>query len=311
MSNDLQVKRVTWPEGRETLRAIREQVFILEQGVPRGIEVDGGDEEAFHFIATLDGEPVACGRLQADGKVSRMAVLPVHRGRGFGRQVLDAIIAEAGTMGLQRLYLHAQAHAGGFYRKAGFVASGDIFDEADIPHVAMALDLQLPLEEPDQDFTQFVSGLAYPQPFDRAVVALCQQARREICIQSPDLDHAVFSTAELVAAVSALARDSRQSRVRILVSDPRPLLQQGHRLLELARRIPSVVQLRTLAEHPDWNGETVVIRDHDGVLFTPGGEAQQGFYEPDSRASTRKHLELFEELWRHGNSDANLRSLAI
>ena len=33
--------------------------------------------------------------------------------------------------------------------------------------------------------------------------------------------------------------------------------------------------------------------------------------EPESRASTRRHMELFEELWRYSEEDPNLRSLRI
>jgi predicted GNAT family N-acyltransferase len=309
MSNEFEVQRVSWEEARDTLRAIREQVFILEQGMPPELEIDGQDEAAYHFLGSLDGVPVACGRLQATGKVSRISVLPVHRGRNFGRKVLDAIIAEAGRLGLPHLYLHAQAHAGGFYRKAGFVASGEVFDEAEIPHIAMALDLQLPLDENPLD--QPVSAVHYPQPFAAAAVALCQGARRELRIQSPQLDHRVFDRPELVDAISALARSGAQACVQILISDPRPLVQRGHRLLELARRLPSTVLIRQLSEHPQWNDETVVIRDRNGVLYKPGGSDHEGFFEPDSPASTRKHLELFDELWRQASADPDLRSLTL
>ena len=136
-------------------------------------------------------------------------------------------------------------------------------------------------------------------------------ASRYICILSPRLDHVAFDNTELAQALSALARSSRQTRVRILISDSRGLVGRGHRLLQLARRIPTSIELQKLAEHPDWNGETIVIRDRDGVLYKPGGSDHEGFYEPESRASAQKHLELFEDLWRHSAQDIELRSLSL
>jgi hypothetical protein len=109
--------------------------------------------------------------------------------------------------------------------------------------------------------------------------------------------------------LSALARSSRQTQIRILVSDTRKLVGRGHRLLELARRLSTSIHIRKLEEHPDWNGETIVIRDRDGVLYKPGGSDHDGFYEPDSRASTQGHLELFDELWRYSVEDPDLRNL--
>jgi len=163
----------------------------------------------------------------------------------------------------------------------------------------------------DQASDGFVTAIDYPQPFDDYAVRLCQSASRYLCILSPTLDHAAFDKAELVDAISALVRGSRQTEVRILVSDARALVSKGHLLLNLARRLPSMIHIHKLAEHPDWNNETIVIRDRDGVLYKPGGSDHDAFYEPNSRASTRRHLELFNELWRLSGKDVELRSLTL
>jgi hypothetical protein len=158
---------------------------------------------------------------------------------------------------------------------------------------------------------EFVTGIEYPRPFDEYAASLCENASRYVCILSPQLDHAAFDNNALVDALSALSRRSRQTQVRILINDSRPVITQGHRLLQLAKRIPSTVHMRKLQEHPQWNNETVVIRDRDGVLYKPGDSAHNAFYEPNSRASTRRHLELFEELWRFSVEDDELRSLTL
>jgi hypothetical protein len=158
---------------------------------------------------------------------------------------------------------------------------------------------------------EFITSIEYPKPFDEYAVSLCQSASRYICILSPQLDSAAFDNNELADALSALARRSRQTQIRILISDSRALVGRGHKLLQLARRLPSTVHIRKLAEHPDWNNETVVIRDRDGVLYKPGGSDHEAFYEPNSRASTLQHLELFDELWRFSVEDDELRSLHI
>lgn len=158
---------------------------------------------------------------------------------------------------------------------------------------------------------EFLAGVKYPHPFDQLAIELCQSAARQVFIISPILDSEVFDNAELVEALSALVRSSRQTRVRILISDSRGLVTRGHRLLGLARRLPSSVEIQKLAEHPDWKGQTVVIRDRDGVLYKPGDSDHNGFYEPGSRSSTQKHLELFEDLWRHSEPDIELRSMSL
>lgn len=159
--------------------------------------------------------------------------------------------------------------------------------------------------------TEYPKGIEYPQPFDELVVELCASASRYVCILSPRLDHAVFDSQALASTLSALARSARQSEVRILIADTRGVVGRGHRLLELARRIPSLVQIRRLNEHPDWKGQTVIVRDRDGVLHKSGSSDHDGFYEPDSRASAQKQLEVFDELWRYATQDPELRTLSV
>lgn len=302
---ELELRIADWNSDRDTLRALREQVFIIEQQVPRDIEWDGRDEDALHVLGSLDGVPIACGRLLPEGKIGRMAVLAQHRGHGYGAAVLQALVDAASGQGLSEVYLHAQQHAAEFYRRAGFAPEGEPFTEAGIDHIAMRRHLQSALGK------VYTTGIAYPHPFAEWATALAAQASREICILSPDLDHRVFDDRDLVDALSALARRSRQSRVRILVSNYRPMIQRGHRLLALARRLPSSILLQQLDEHPDWKGETLVIKDRSGVLYKPADADKAAFCEPDSRARTERHLELFNELWRHSAPHIEFRSVPL
>ena len=140
----INIETADWRRHRAALCAIREEVFIDEQQVPRDIELDGADETATHFLVTEGGAPIACGRLLPDGKVGRMAVLKAHRNRGLGTRLLRYIIDHARRHALPRLYLHAQQTAVNFYRTAGFQIYGEPFEEAGIPHRAMELVVQCP-----------------------------------------------------------------------------------------------------------------------------------------------------------------------
>uniref|UniRef100_UPI0028A0E6EF GNAT family N-acetyltransferase n=1 Tax=Paracoccus sp. TaxID=267 RepID=UPI0028A0E6EF len=109
-------------------------------------ERDAYDDEAMHFLAWLDGEPVGTARVILKGeigKIGRVAVLPQARGTGLGagliRAALDALRQQPGV---DRAVLGAQTHAIGFYEKLGFAAYGPQYLDAGIPHRDMALDLK-------------------------------------------------------------------------------------------------------------------------------------------------------------------------
>ena len=134
------VIRAVTPQHLAQVRAIRQQVFIDEQGIPAELEWDGRDAACLHVLAcTADDSPVGTGRLDRDGRIGRMAVLAPWRGRGIGTALLAELLAVAREHGYRRVYLHAQESAQPFYRSAGFRSLRETCMEAGIRHVAMEM----------------------------------------------------------------------------------------------------------------------------------------------------------------------------
>jgi len=118
--------------------SVREKVFIQEQAVPAEMELDEFDPVSHHVLArSVNGLPIGTGRLLADGHIGRLAVVAEWRGKGVGQALMDRLLDLAREAGITRLALHAQTQAAGFYRRFGFVESGEEFMEAGIPHVLM------------------------------------------------------------------------------------------------------------------------------------------------------------------------------
>ena len=134
------IKKVYWRQSGEQLTALRQQVFVVEQGVPLDIEIDGYDESSLHWLALVNGDPVGTARLLSSGQLGRMAVLAEWRGKGIGRLLLNAVVNWAQATAECDVFLHAQEHAIGFYAGSGFVEVGDRFEEAGIVHQCMKLD---------------------------------------------------------------------------------------------------------------------------------------------------------------------------
>jgi predicted GNAT family N-acyltransferase len=127
---------------RRTCLRLRWTVFVEEQNVPPSLEVDEHDlAGAVHALALLDAVPAGAGRfvlIEAGvAQIGRMAVADDARGRGIGAALLRFLETEARRRGAKRLTLNAQVSARGFYEKAGYQATGGIFDDAGIPHIHM------------------------------------------------------------------------------------------------------------------------------------------------------------------------------
>ena len=133
----------SWPDAEQEAYSIRKRVFIEEQGVPEEMELDEYDPLAQHALAYVDSECIGTARLVTSpgnvGRIGRMAVLPMHRRQGFGGRLLSALLELSKSQGISQLELHAQLSAMPFYEQFGFIAQGDIYDEASIAHRDMIL----------------------------------------------------------------------------------------------------------------------------------------------------------------------------
>lgn len=140
--NDIQIRVADWSSSdMDELKDIRRRVFIEEQAVPAELEWDEFDDSATHFLAMINEKSIACARLKTDGQIGRMAVLTDYRNRGIGAKLLQSVLQQATKQKLKEVYLHAQVAAIPFYERQGFIASGEIFYEANIPHREMRKNL--------------------------------------------------------------------------------------------------------------------------------------------------------------------------
>jgi predicted GNAT family N-acyltransferase len=138
MSASFRIRRADWERDQAALKHVREIVFVHEQNVPLELEWDGIDPDCRHVIAEdAHGSAIGTGRLLPDGHIGRMAVLHSFRGRGVGSALLGELIAIAAARGLREVVLNAQVQALPFYEKHGFVAEGEVFPDAGIPHQRM------------------------------------------------------------------------------------------------------------------------------------------------------------------------------
>ena len=124
--------------------AIRQMVFCEEQQVDSDLEFDGLDDDCRQYLARWNGLATGTARIRDTGnggvKIERVAVLASHRNKGIGKALMLRTMEDARAKGAVTIAINAQCHAEVFYRALGFNRIGDIFDEADIPHVRMELE---------------------------------------------------------------------------------------------------------------------------------------------------------------------------
>ena len=129
----------------ESAFALRFQVFVGEQSIAPGEELDEADATATHAVALHHGQVVGTGRLVATSatsvKIGRMAVDAAWRRRGIGGRILEFLEETARAQGARLGVLHAQEYVKEFYVARGYREHGETFLEVNIPHVEMRKEL--------------------------------------------------------------------------------------------------------------------------------------------------------------------------
>ena len=139
--SDLVIKLANFSEEFPKIKAIRKVVFQEEQGVEEALEFDGKDEICEHLIAYLNEEVVGTARIRylddKIAKIERLAVLSTARGQGIGKKIMEEALLVIASKDISEVVINAQEYVKSLYQKLGFAEEGEIFAEADIPHVKM------------------------------------------------------------------------------------------------------------------------------------------------------------------------------
>ncbi len=309
------IELADWSNAKDLarLRAVRDEVFIGEQRVPAELEWDELDAGSQHVLA-LDGggRPVGCGRLTVIRTIGRMAVVAGWRGRGVGAAILRTLMEQARVRGMLSVTLHAQTHALAFYRGFGFVAEGAEYLEAGIPHQDMRASIATP-DAPDRTPTPAERSVL--QTIDEAAAfleRLAAQARHHLAIFSFDGDPALLDRPTLLSEVRRVAMSGRGATVRILLRDTTRMARDGHRLLELARRLPSFVEIRRVdVDESGLDDDAFALDDVGGVYWQPradGAHSEVSLHDPQRSAALATR---FEHHWQRAQPDPGLRRLAL
>lgn len=315
-SRDFQVAEADYGRDFDALRAVREAVFIHEQGVPAELELDVADPRCIHVVARdASGNAIGTGRLvppedtvtvgvqgaagrPAQARIGRMAVLPHWRGRGIGDALLAKLLEVAAARRWDRVLLHAQAGAIRFYQRHGFLPRGPRFMEAGIEHLTMWRQL---------DGTMAVTDTAEAVA---VVVALAHSARRDLRIRSRELDPGVLDAPEALEALRRFATSRRGATVRILLRDAAGPQRDHAPLIPLAQRLPSVFAFREADDRADIADPAAFIVDDQGGSWHRNFDNRlDGLVRLASPGQARQLRDRFDQAWERARPVTEYRAL--
>ena len=285
----------------DALRAVREAVFVREQGVPPELELDAQDPDCLHVLARDEaGRPIGTGRLTPAHTLGRLAVLAEWRGRGVGTAMLEALTALAMARRWRAIELNAQADAIGFYARHGYLPFGPRYRDAGIEHQSMRRALEGPNAVEDREAAV------------TATVAIIDATRRGLRSYSRALDPGLFDAAPVLDALRRLAVRGDGIELRFLLQDAATPQRDQAPLIALAQRLPSVLLFRAVDDPVDRAYPSAFIaNDGGGYYFRGLGHRFDGETALDAGGRARQLREEFDRTWERSRPCSEYRALGL
>lgn len=126
----------------------RFEVFVCEQKIVEEQDFDDKDKQCYHIMLKEDERIVAYSRIVPKGvgydctSVGRVLVLSSYRRNGIAQEMMKvALDFIKNNLDENIVVLSGQLYAKGLYESVGFKVISDIYDEVNIPHVKMKIEL--------------------------------------------------------------------------------------------------------------------------------------------------------------------------
>ncbi|WP_338406996.1 GNAT family N-acetyltransferase [uncultured Flavobacterium sp.] len=131
------------PQELYDILKLRSNIFVVEQNCVF-LDMDDKDNLSFHLFGTFDDKIVAYSRLLNSGisfdnaSIGRVVVDANYRDRKLGHDLMRKSISGIKVcFGESKITIGAQLYLKKFYESHGFIQTGEMYLEDDIPHIEM------------------------------------------------------------------------------------------------------------------------------------------------------------------------------
>lgn len=145
----------------------------------------------------------------------------------------------------------------------------------------------------------------------QATIEVARTARRSISLFSHDLEPTLFGRPDFVEIVKNLILTHKFARVRILIKTPMRCVQEGHRLVDLANRFSSFIQVRVAHHDDQGRRDTFLVSDQRAVVCRAQADRFEGIADTRSAAVALHYLEFFDTAWERAEASSDLRRLYL
>lgn len=139
-------------------------------------------------------------------------------------------------------------------------------------------------------------------------IAMAAQAKTEIYIFSDELEPDLYNSNAFVDAVRHMLANDANAIVHILAHDITRVVQRGHKLIDLSRRISSRVEIRTL--NKKYHHAFMVV-DGVGLIDRRRAERFETIANFNNPGEAGNLIRFFNSVWERSSISTEARAFSV
>ncbi|GFZ99395.1 hypothetical protein [Dyella caseinilytica] len=147
-----------------------------------------------------------------------------------------------------------------------------------------------------------------------ARLQLLAAARYKLAIYLPALSPDMLGSPLELAELRRIATSGRGAEIRLILGNPNAALRMGHRLIDLAQRLSTAIQIRMPSDEETSEATASsawLLNDTDGYLFLPDAERLEGRAALRDGPGQAPLLLQFERIWERAAPATQLQPLGL
>ena len=162
--------------------------------------------------------------------------------------------------------------------------------------------------EPQAPAFEVVSGIV---AFGQRAIDLIGLARAEIILFSQGLDRRVYGSDAFIEPLQTFLLQHQRARLRVIVHTPAQTMRNGHRLVELGRRLSSRIEFRELLPERKLAAKEFLVADEVALLIRETPDQLEARYAAHAPMLARDQKREFETWWQESPPATEFRDLKL
>jgi hypothetical protein len=153
-------------------------------------------------------------------------------------------------------------------------------------------------------------SLSGVEEFQCAINNMARQTKLSMKIFTQEFDRELYDNPDFLRIASDVARNRKNVPIRILLKNPGKAAQLGHRMVELQRRVPSCIEIRSFPFEIIEDMDEFLLVDNVGLVKRYTHGHMRGFCEFRAIPDAAKKARYFDSAWDRAEPCQELRRLS-